>query len=142
MIPPTTVLQCDPKAELTCDGTTRKCAALPPAGQPCTTGQQCAKSAWCETPTNPGPGPITRTCQPKKAAGAECGSSQECTSGTCNFGAAPTDGGRLVGTCGEPVDLNADPFEVSPRSCGFGPQGTGPEDAGIQPIKTASFLRR
>jgi len=142
VVPPTTVLQCDPSAELTCDGTTRKCEALPAAGQPCTTGQQCAKSAWCETPTNPGPGPVTRTCQPKKASGAECASSQECASGACNFGPAPVDGGRFVGTCGERIDTTADLFEVSPRSCGFGPQGTGPEDAGIQPIKTASFFGR
>lgn len=138
-VPPSTVIQCDSRADLFCDSASRKCASLPAAGQPCTPGQQCAKGAYCEQGA-PGPGPTTRTCAARKADGAECGSSSECQSTFCDLSLGTTDGG-LRGRCGAPSDLTANAFEVTPRSCGFGPQGRGPVDSGIQPIKTARFAR-
>ncbi|HQY60874.1 MAG: hypothetical protein IPQ09_10985 [Myxococcales bacterium] len=137
--PPSTIVQCDVRGGLSCDPTSRKCIALPPVGQPCTAGQQCAKGAYCLRATTPGG---ASTCTAQKGDGSDCDSSAECLSSSCE--SPPTtggDGGRPKGKCGVATDNTANPFEVSPRSCGFGPAARGPVDGGVQPIQTQSILR-
>lgn len=126
--------QCAPPAF--CDTTAGKCAAPPGVGQPCArAGTLCADGAWCDTAASP-----TGTCQPEKPNGEPCRRDVECAGGHCSLPAGPFDGGPIVGSCTDfGQSTSAVAFEITPRSCGFGPRGSGPEDAGIQPIKTASF---
>lgn len=126
--------QCAPPAF--CDTAAGKCAAPPGPGQPCArSGTLCAQGAWCDTSGNP-----TGTCQPTKPEGEACRRDVECVGAHCSLPLGPFDGGPIVGTCTDfGQSTNAAAFEVTPRSCGFGPRGSGPEDAGIQPIKTASL---
>lgn len=135
----TTFVQCDPKVSQ-CDvagaSATRKCVALPTlpgAGSACTTGGQCADGHYCNygTPPNP-PG----TCALKKAIGETCNQSQECSSSFCDTTGGVLDGGPR-GVCVGSSSDSARAYEVTPRSCGFGPSGTGPEEAGIQPPATS-----
>ncbi len=62
--------QCESNA--TCDFSTRKCIALPVAGQKCSfTQERCASSAVCKGDT----------CQPRLAAGAACPNTDNCLPG-------------------------------------------------------------
>ncbi|MGZ3448254.1 MAG: hypothetical protein ACXVEF_01575 [Polyangiales bacterium] len=69
-----------------CDGTTKKCVALPAAGSPCAAVSQCAVGTYCDA---------AKVCQPKKPVGASCASSNECagvcTAGTCALQTVVTD---------------------------------------------------
>ncbi len=128
--------QCDTRAGLFCDFTSKKCGALPAAGQPCSGTLQCAKGAFCERSLTPSG---TNTCVAQRPDGAECDSGSQCTSGACPTDPSTTfDGGRPKGKCGAGIDNTANSFEVTPRSCGFGPSGRGPVDGGI--VKTQSIV--
>ncbi len=129
--------QCDPRAGLFCDFASQKCAGLPAAGQPCSVTFQCAKGAFCERATTP---TGANTCVAQRPDGTECDSGAQCASGSCPTDPTPTsDGGRPKGKCGASVDNTANSFEVTPRSCGFGPSARGPVDGGI--VQTQSILK-
>lgn len=138
------------------DGT---CAAFPAVGQSCgggATRPECGPDSFCQVPDSgaptcapfPGPGercgqslygPVchvgsycdatSNTCAASKPTYAECKAPQECQSGNCARVASP-DGGASPGKCVPPYP-SFTRFDVSPRSCGFGPNGAGPDDAGI-----------
>jgi hypothetical protein len=105
-----------------CDATmTMQCQALPTAGQKCTTGNQCAQGNYCDRTD-----PMNPICAALKAEGATCMNGNECASFTCDrMGGAPT------GTCAPAMSASAQPYEVTPRSCGFGPEASGPIEGGI-----------
>ncbi len=127
--------QCEPPSG--CDFTgTKKCTLPPGGGQPCSqTSTACASGFFCDRAAG-SPG----TCTAHKPNGATCRQSDECAGRHCNIPTGGFDGSVPTGTCDDfGQNQQAVAFEVSPRSCGFGPSGSGPEDAGIQPIKTASF---
>jgi len=116
---------CDPTTSV-CDFMTQKCAALPGLGAMCTS--QCASGLYCDSTGGGG-----ATCAAQLPDGSSCmpgGNPRQCASNYCQL-MAGTDGGLPTGTC---VGLGGHgTYDVSPRSCGYGPNGSGPEDAGIQP---------
>ena len=128
---PGTQVFCDPQVSY-CDYiTSRKCKALPNAGDPCIQGQQCGKALYCDT-SGGGQG----VCAAGKPDGSDCKQGRECVSNYCQISQppGPFDGGFPPPSTGICVGAGSrGEFDVSPRSCGFGPGGSGAEDAGIVP---------
>jgi hypothetical protein len=120
---------CDPSTAY-CDFQSGKCAAFKNVGESCQPPANCLKGLYCD--------PQAKTCAQKKADGSTCQNSVECLSSFCS--AVPGIDAGNQGTCvsgGQGGDSTTD---ISPRSCGFGPRGTGPEDAGIvAPPKAQAF---
>lgn len=114
---------CNPTTS-TCNFQTMKCTALPNIGDPCPSFQ-CAIGGYCKTAMGQG------TCTAQLADGATCmtgGDPRQCANGEfCQ----PITGNPTTGTC--TGFSNHGIYDISPRSCGFGPNGSGDEDAGIQP---------
>lgn len=104
-----------------CDATmTMQCQALPATGMKCTTGIQCAQGNYCDR---------TDTCAALKSEGAACMNSNECASFNCDRpGPSPP---TPTGTCSASTSATAQPYDVTPRSCGFGPEANGPIEGGI-----------
>jgi hypothetical protein len=118
---------CNPATSY-CDFTTMKCTPIPGAGQACPQGQ-CTQGAYCDQTVNPA------TCAAQKPEGSPCQQPNECTSGNCSFSADA--GGQRCGPSFAPPNLSL--YDVSPRTCGFGPMTTAPEEAGAVPPKTQSL---
>lgn len=112
---------CNPTTSA-CSFQKMKCAALPNIGDPCPS-LQCAVGAYCKSAMGPG------TCAAQLVDGTTCqsgGDPRQCASGFCQ-----PNGGGPNGIC---TGLSSRGLnDISPRSCGFGPNGAGDEDAGIQP---------
>jgi len=105
-----------------CDATmTMQCQALPMTGQRCTLGNQCAQGNYCDRTD-----PMNPICTALKSEGATCMASNECASFNCD-----RPGGAPSGTCSPSTSASAQPYEVTPRSCGFGPEASGPIEGGI-----------
>jgi hypothetical protein len=111
------VVLCDP-GSAACDVPTQRCVEAPKAGQRCgvssAPGGGCAAGAYCEN----------STCTAEKEDGKPCKQPGECVSGICTRDVIDSVDGRCSAGA-----MN----DVSPRSCGFGPNGSGPEQAGIKP---------
>lgn len=125
--------QCNPKTSY-CDAfTSMKCVALPGTGAPCSTSNyRCAPGNYCDYTAG-----TSATCAASKADGSDCKTSQECASNYCQTTIG--DGGIQTGTCTPTGNVSHNAYDVSPRTCGFGPSGSGPEDAGIvPPAKTSA----
>jgi hypothetical protein len=101
---------------------TMTCLALPTTGQRCTTTNQCAQGNYCDRTD-----PMNPTCAALKSEGAACMNGNECASFVCD-----RPGGAPTGTCAPAMSASAQPYEVTPRSCGFGPEATGPIEGGIE----------
>jgi hypothetical protein len=100
------------------------CAPLPGAGERCgqsLVGGRCGTGAYCDTTSD--------MCAAAKPAFADCLTSVECQSGDCATNVSP-DGSVSPGKCAPPSP-SFNTFGVSPRTCGFGPNSYGPDDAGI-----------
>jgi hypothetical protein len=128
-----TTPQCNPTTSVCDSFNTRTCVALPQAGSPCASFR-CATGNYCDTTGGTG---NMGTCAQSKPDGSSCKSSQECAGGFCQTMVG--DGGITTGTCASNGNVAHDVYDISPRSCGFGPQGTGPEDAGIVPPASAAY---
>lgn len=122
-------VRCDPRAGLYCDGASRRCADLPRPGQSCALPGACVRGAFCDG--------ATRVCGELREDGAECEQPAQCASGSC-VPMTAADGGRAPSRCAD--DETARPFEVTPRSCGFGPLARGLVDAGAAPVLTTSVF--
>jgi hypothetical protein len=96
------------------------CKALPGEGEECTSSQ-CAQGNYCDF--------SSRKCIALKEVGESCKSSSECASRSCETTFSP-DGGSTTGKCA-PTTGGYNDFHISPRTCGFGPNGRGDDDAGI-----------
>lgn len=122
-------VRCDPQRSLYCDGSTRRCAELPRPGQSCAQPGACVRGAFCDG--------ATRVCGEVREDGAACDQPSQCASGSCVTMTA-ADGGRAPSRCAD--DEGPRPFEVTPRSCGFGPLARGLVDAGASPVLTTSLF--
>jgi hypothetical protein len=97
------------------------CQPFLPLGAPCKPGfTACVRGAYCDG----------TTCVEAREDGQPCASPEQCKSGSCAQHPIP-DSGQSIGKCFSwPSGWTQ--FTISPRSCGFGPNGSGPDDAGIR----------
>lgn len=139
-----------------CSPTSRKCTAAPTGGRDCaqgyngltgSLGRSCGGAdLFCAPDNEGGPG----TCTELVGTGESCADNSDCFSGVCNFlSAEESDGGAdagssaRAGTCASPAGSVAEaeisqPYEVSARTCAFGPDAIGPVDQGV--VKTSKLL--
>lgn len=111
----------------TCDFNTKTCAALPGNGEACPSFV-CAPGFYCKSTGGGQP-----TCNAQLPDGSSCmlgGDPRQCASLFCQ-NVPSSDGGFPTGICSGSTAHGT--YDISPRSCGYGPNGTGDEDAGIQP---------
>lgn len=109
--------RCDPKTAFCANGT---CQTIPRAGDDCSASNgACLPRHFCNS---------NRQCEAQRQTGGYCLDHIECATGSCD---------RTRGVCvGVPAQGL---YAISPRTCGFGPNGTGAEDQGIA---TTSFELR
>jgi hypothetical protein len=119
---------CDPASSYF-DFDTLVCTARAGRGERCAGAgfaNECAQGLYCDH--------LQQTCEAALEAGATCTYDSQCASFQCKsdpLGHAPS-------VCADDVHGL---FDISPRTCGFGPHGTGDEDAGIVPPAKAQSIR-
>ncbi len=144
-----------------CSPTSRKCVAAPVVGRDCAQGYTaitgalgrfCAADLFCKPDGQGGPG----TCAELAGTGESCKQNDDCFSSVCDFTAGDdsdggtgdsgvgTAGAAGAGKCASPVnvvkpDEISKPYEVSARTCAFGPNAIGPVNQG--PVTKSAGLR-